>query len=237
MKKPTLLIGLAVISCLLALSLPVYTIFFITPHFTEIVTFEKEVNAKQIANHITKMLVVDRTKTTLVKESITDAFVEIFNEARADFDLTKIKVFSSRGEVLYSTDAQEIGTVNTNTYFTDIVARGEIFSNVVRRDEKTLEDETVQKDVVETYVPLMRNGRFIGALEVYYDITYSGHNISRFETESQLIILVLTSLLLLCILLISLSAIRYRRKMLKAERKIQTIKDKLPPLYTFPLDD
>jgi hypothetical protein len=165
MNKFTLQIGLCIATCLLALSFPFYAIFWIHPHFTGIVAFEKEVNAKQVANHIAKMLVFDSTNKTLTKESITDSFLEVLKEAQVDFDLTKVKIFSSRGEVLYSTDAQDIGAFNTNPYFTDIVSQGKIFSKIVHKDEKTMEEEIVRKDVVETYVPLMRDQDFKGAFE------------------------------------------------------------------------
>ena len=35
----------------------------------------------------------------------------------------------------------------------------------------SLEGRTVKSDVVEMYVPLMRDNRFEGAFEIYYDIT------------------------------------------------------------------
>lgn len=237
MNKFICQIGLVIALCLLVLSFPLYIMFWIYPHFTEIITFEKEVDAKQIATHITKMLVLDSTTKTLTQESITDSFVKVLKEAQLDFDLTKIKVFSPRGEVLFSTDAQDIGVLNTNPYFADIVSKGKIFSTVVRKNEKTMEDKIVKKDVVETYVPLMRAQHFIGAFEVYYDITYSKHITSQFVAKSRIIILLLSLIHLLCIVLISNAIIIYRKKLLKAEKRLQIIKDRIPPLYSFSLDE
>jgi hypothetical protein len=237
MNKFTRQIGLVIATCILALSFPIYAMYWIHPQFTQLVTFEKEVNAKQIANHISKMLVLDNTKKTLIKESITDSFIETLKEAQLDFDITKIKVFSSIGEVLYSTDNQDIGVINTNTYFADIVSKGGIFSKLVHKNEKTMEGEIVKKDVIETYVPLLRDQHFIGAFEIYYDVTYSGHNISKFIANSHIIILMITLALLLCILSISLSSIIYVKKLLKTEKKLQTLKDQMPPLYNLPHDE
>jgi hypothetical protein len=237
MNKFNLQIGLFVVTCLLALSFPLYAIFWIHPHFTGIVAFEKEVNAKQIANHISKMLVFDGANKTLKQESITDSFTETLKEAQVDFDLTKIKIFSSRGEVLYSTDTQDIGALNTEPYFTDIVSKGEIFSKTVHKNEKSMEGEIVKKDVVETYVPLMRDQNFKGAFEIYYDITYSKNRIGQFVMQSHVVILLVSLALLLCILLTSLSAIMYLKKLLKTEKKLQILKDHLPSLYDFSLGE
>ena len=237
MNKFTLQIGLFVVTCLLALSFPLYAIFWIHPHFTGIVAFEKEVNAKQIANHISKRLIFNGANKTFTQESITDSFTETLKEAQVDFDLTKIKIFSSRGEVLYSTDAQDIGAFNTAPYFTDIVSKGEIFSKTLHKNEKSMEGEIVKKDVVETYVPLMRDQNFKGAFEIYYDITYSEHRIGKFIIQSHITILMVSLSLLLCILLTSLSAIMYLKKLLKTEKKLQILKDRLPSLYDFSLGE
>lgn len=231
MNKITFQIGLFIATCLLALSFPLYAMFWIHPHFTKIVTFEKEVNAKQVANHIAKMLAFDDANKTLTRESITDNFVEVLQEAKSDFDLTKIRIFSSQGEILYSTDAQDVGTINTKPYFIDIVSKGKIFSKTVHKNEKTMEEETVKKDVIETYVPLMRDQHFIGAFEIYYNITYSAHSIGRFVIQSHIIILIVTFSLLLCILLGLISVITLRKKLLKAGEEVQMLKDQIPALY------
>lgn len=224
-------LGLGLVASLLALSVPLYAIFLIYPHFTEIISFEKEVDAGQIANHVAKMLVLDGVSKTLTRESISESFVKILEEARADFDLTKVKIFSSRGEVIYSTDQQEVGTLNTNKYFSDLVAQGKIFTQVVRHDEKTMEGETVEKDVVETYVPLLRGRDFIGAFEIYYDITYTEHIVSKFVAKSRGIILALSLLLLLSVLFLSFLAITSLRKWRDAEERMQRLREQIPPLY------
>jgi hypothetical protein len=235
MNKLTWQIGLLVVTCLLALSFPIYAIFWIHPQFTGIAAFEKEVNAKQIANHISKMLFIDVESNTITKESITDSFIDTLKEAQVDFDITKIKIFSSSGEVLYSTESQDIGAINAEPYFADIVSKGKIFSKTLLKNEKSLEGEIVKKDVVETYVPLMRGQNFKGAFEIYYDITYSTNRIRNFIMQSHVVILIVSFSILLCILLTSLSAIMCLKKKLKAEKKLQILKAQLPSLYDFSL--
>lgn len=231
MRKTTFQIGLALATSLLALSLPLYLVFWVHPHFNDIIAFEKEVDAEQITRHIAKMLVMDERNKVLTRESITDNFVAVLQEAQADFDLAKIKVFSAAGEVVYSTEEKDIGTVNTNPYFTDIVAEGKIFSKIVRRNEKTMEDKTIRKDVVETYVPLLRDGRFIGAFEVYYDITYIEHLRSKFAAQTHIIIIILAVFLLLCVLAITLSFIKCYGKLHRTEEKMSRLKEEMPILF------
>ena len=77
----------------------------------------------------------------------------------------------------------------------------------------------------------MRDQNFIGAFEVYYDITYSKHRIGSFVTQSHIVIFMVSVLLMLCILLTSLSTILYSKKLLKKEKQLQRMKDLIPPLY------
>lgn len=237
MKNLTSLKGLILVAGLLALSLPLYTFFWIYPHFTALITFEKEVNAKQIATHISKMLMLEEGATTLTRENITDTFIVVLKEAQSDFDLTRVKIFSAGGEILYSTDASDIGNVNTNSYFTDIVARGQMFSKTVHKNEKTMEERVVRKNVVETYVPIMRNNHFLGAFEIYYDITYSGYSLGSFVAKSRVIILSISLVLLMTILSLGVAAIRAIREIRRAEKRMQRLKDRIPPLYSIPEDE
>ena len=95
---------------------------------------------------------------------------DILNLMR-DLRVEQIKVFSKSGEVLFSSNPEDVGKMNTHEYFLTHVAQGKIYSKMVRENSKTLEGRTVAAEVVETYVPLMSMGRFEGAIEVYYDIT------------------------------------------------------------------
>ena len=92
---------------------------------------------------------------------------------KRDKQLLKLRIFSSLGEIIFSTKADEIGTLNEKTYFHAIVAKGQVYSKVVQKDRKTADGVTTKIDIVETYVPFMVNDSFGGAIEVYYDITDS----------------------------------------------------------------
>ena len=106
-----------------------------------------------------------------VTSELPSGFVGTASRAVADFELMKIKVFASDGEIVYSTSEKDIGKINEKDYFHNIVAKGRVFSKVVYKDTKSLEGQVVNEDVVETYVPIMHAGSFIGAFEVYFDIT------------------------------------------------------------------
>ena len=52
----------------------------------------------------------------------------------------------------------------------------------MQKDAKSLEDQIMTVDVVETYVPIMHEDNFLGAFEIYFDITNRNQELSKKET-------------------------------------------------------
>jgi len=149
-----------------------------------------------------------------VGRELPSGFVEMAQEATADFGLLKIKVFAPDGETVYSSSEWDIGTINERDYFHNIVAKGQVFSKVVYRDTKSLEDQLMSSDVLETYVPIMNSGNFAGAFEIYFDITARKGELDEILFKSNAMLLVVAVGLLLAIWIISLLP---RRSFLKQE--------------------
>jgi signal transduction histidine kinase len=60
----------------------------------------------------------------------------------------------------------------------------------------------VTRDVLETYVPLMHNGEFLGAFEIYYDITSRKSHLDKLLWQSSAIVVAFASALLVAIFVI-----------------------------------
>jgi signal transduction histidine kinase len=89
-----------------------------------------------------------------------------------DLALVKIKFFDTKGKIIFSTDKEDIGTLNTKDYFHNIVAKGEVYYLIVKKGGTTAGGVKIKEvDIAEIYVPIMKNGKFQYAFEVYYDIT------------------------------------------------------------------
>ena len=118
--------------------------------------------ATQVGNHIA----VHQGNTTKA-EVLQIAMDRILK----DFNIMKIKLFDKDGVIIHSTKAEEIGTKNKHDYFYDIVQKGQMFYKIVPSGLKSLEGEKQIHDVAEIYVPIMLDNTFLGASEIYYDIT------------------------------------------------------------------
>jgi two-component system, cell cycle sensor histidine kinase and response regulator CckA len=208
------------ISVLVAIALPVYNVYYVFPSFTSLLIESTKEDAVRVANHLASLFFSDIS--VLKKEHVT---AELLHESRrilTDFDLMRFKVFSPSGEVLFSTSPEDTGTVNRKAYFRDIVAKGKAYAVFVEKGGKSLEEERVQEDVVETYVPIMRGSRFIGAFEIYYDVTARRGKLAGLLSHSSYVLLAL-ALSLLCIIVLVL--LRENRHVLARIAAEETLKE------------
>lgn len=158
-----------IISLVVSAIFPFYNAFYIIPSFNMQLTKNAEDEAIRTASYLRNLIIKENTELT--KDSLSNADISEIKRLAKHFKLEKLKIFTKQGEVIFSTTPKEIGETNEFDYFHDVVAKGNVYTKVVQKNTKTLEGRIVKADVVETYVPLLSNGAFIGAFEIYYDIT------------------------------------------------------------------
>jgi PAS domain S-box-containing protein len=79
----------------------------------------------------------------------------------------RYKIFGPDGRTVMASRASDMGTFNTKPYFSDLVMKGQAHVEI---EDKA--DSGPNRTVVsEGYVPIMEQGRFKGAIEVYVDMT------------------------------------------------------------------
>jgi diguanylate cyclase (GGDEF)-like protein len=148
------------------------------PTFNHVIISIKEKEAVQVGRHLTNMINESNTASE-ENSNITDFFKqkklpekigEIISNARHDFGILKVKVFNAKGLTIYSTAPKDIGILNIMPYFQNQVAHGKTVTYLVNKDFPSLEGQTFSLAVVETYVPLMEEGIFFGAFEIYYNV-------------------------------------------------------------------
>lgn len=176
-------------------------IFVIYPSFTRLVVKNAEDEAVMTARHISHMAFPGDAGVAGLSPERLAREVELL--AR-DFQFMKLKIFDAAGKVVYSTDAEDIGEINKKDYFRNVVAQGTVFTKMVKKDAMSMENQKVSVDVVETYVPIMREGGFAGALEMYYDVSDKNRMLQGVVTTSNALTISLTALFLLIIIIVLL---------------------------------
>ena len=151
------------ISLALILSFPLYDIFIAYPSFISALKEGVKEESIKTTEHLASMLEIS-DETAIIHP-------DKFNDLEKDFNFIKIKFFRPDGTVTYSTDPEDIGAINTRKYFLEVVAKGTPYAKFVEKETRSLEGHLMLVDNVETYVPIMKDGKFLGAFEIYYDVT------------------------------------------------------------------
>jgi signal transduction histidine kinase len=177
------------VSLVIVIVLPLYDILFIYPAFNKLLTDDKRDDAVQIARHLSSFLVSQDTelKKNLLQAHLAEE-MEQLGKVRDDFDLIKLKFFSKSGEVIFSSDSKDIGDINDKRYFQELVSKGKVYAEVIKKDAESLEGQKMPADVVETYVPLMKDKEFLGAFEIYYDITAKKAELDSLLSRSSMVL-------------------------------------------------
>ena len=187
--KRTYLRTILLVSLAIGIVLPLYVVLFIFPSVSEMLVENTRDDAIRVAKHLSILLI--SASGGLNDDLSTVLLLDEIKEPTEEFELVKIKVFSDSGEVVFSTDPRDIGVVNRHAYFSEAVAKGEVFTKIVLKEQKSLEGQTMNSDVVETYVPLTIDGKVRGAFEIYYDITAKKEQLDRLLARSSTIIFTL----------------------------------------------
>ena len=175
-----------VLAIIIIIALISYNVFFTIPSFTKLLIHATKNDAVRITKHLASYLLISE-KNEIGKDSLNIQLLREVGKIKEDFELMNLKVFSASGEIVFSGDPNEIGKVNQRRYFHDIVARGKVYAEVVPKDKESLEGRKVTSDVLETYVPLMNEGKFLGAFEIYYDITGRRKQLNKLISQSSTI--------------------------------------------------
>lgn len=142
-----------------------------------------------------------------------------------DFRVYKIKFFDKNGMTISSTNLKDVGIKSSNSIFYDKVAKGQIAYQIVKKGNKNTENRIIESDVAEIYVPLMENNKFIGAFELYYDITEKIVSYENLKTRIRNIqtAIILSILLIIMVMLYHASKSDLKRK--NAENQLLKAKE------------
>lgn len=203
MLRVKLLRNLLFLSLAITLFLPGHEYFFIHPSYQQLSIEATENEAVRYASYMVRSLGLENK--SLTRNSLPEGLEKSLQPSSRDKQLIKLRIFSTQGEIIFSTKADEIGTINKKVYFHEIVAKGQVYSKVVQKNQKTAEGAITQIDIVETYVPFMVDKNFGGAMEVYYDVTERIEKVKALSFRS-----LFTTMLLSLVFMVAIYIALYR---------------------------
>ncbi len=159
-------LSLLVLSLAGSMIVPLANTFIIMPKLEQGIVSTEEAHSQVSAKYMISALSI---KDYLKGEGELD--IMELNRYAKSFHVREFKLFSSEGLILKSSEPSNVGIFNKRDYYRNKVARGELYSKLVLADERTKEGVVSSYDVIETYIPIMDNGVFLGAFEIYHDVT------------------------------------------------------------------
>ncbi|MCK4988328.1 MAG: PAS domain S-box protein, partial [Desulfobacterales bacterium] len=223
--KIKLLRNILIVSLSIVTALSLYNAFFIYPSFTELLVESTKNDAERATRHLASMFFSEQSELT--EDSFNVDFLTELKKIKRDFELMKIKVYSRSGKTLFSTDVKDVGVINNLKYFHEIVALGNVHTEVVPKDTVSLEGSRVAADVVETYVPLMSGDNFLGAFETYFNITDRKKQLDNLLSKSTILLFTLTIGLLFAFIVIFFKESKTTSEQKRAETALRESEEKL----------
>lgn len=192
----------------IAIGMPVFQSHYIYPRFEKQLFDNTENEVARTGKHMMRVVLKSYTGGKIV---ISDEIKTYFNNTLRDFNLGKIKILSHSGETVYSTSGEEIGAINENTYFRDIVSKGKTYTRIVNKSARSIENQMVDVNMIETYVPIINGGEFLGAFELYYDITAQKKSMIALISQFNLL-LYFSAIIIINLVVLTLIIFRDRMK-------------------------
>lgn len=227
---PIIIYAILGIVVLAALGMPILQSKFIYPRFINLIIEKTEDDAIRIGRIMMRMVLQDYVDESFIITEKTKTFLD---QTTRDYVLGKVNVFSSSGETIYSTAREDVGKINNHSYFTDIVAKGRVYTKVVLKDTKSLEEQVITDDVVEIYIPILEKGEFVGAFELYYNISEHKESMDAIIARTNLLLQSLAGIIIIVVLGAAVGLHRGMKERKKNEDKLFNLatRDRLTGLY------
>lgn len=140
---------------------------------TEILEREASTEARTWANFIGGD--VEELDRFIAGEITTPHDYKVLNTAQRFGNVFSYKILGPDGTVNLASNPGDIGTVKRTSYFRDLVSQGSVYTRIGRSDGAP----EVPDVYGEAYVPIIRDGKFVGAIGVYVDVSDLAASISR----------------------------------------------------------
>jgi len=157
------------VSLVLAISLPLSYAVFIHPSFKKLLIDDKKDDAISIAKHLSSLFPLQ--SPAFARNDLPVDLVAYISEHKGHFDLIRMRVYSSTGQQIYVSDNSGVEEIHKERFFHDVLKKGGVHTKIVKEEGDSPKAQASPIFMVETFVPLLRNKNFLGAFEIYYDIT------------------------------------------------------------------
>jgi diguanylate cyclase (GGDEF)-like protein len=230
-SRPTFLRVIVAVSIITIVLFPLFTLFHQYPNITRLLEEFTLNEAVGITKYLSALIIVDNQE--LEPGSLSNETVNQIRKVERDAHFIRLVIYSPSGQILYSSEPGEIGEVNQDPYFHQMLADPKVLAEHVETGEMSSENRYMSTDVVETYVPIIREGRLIGVFEIYYDISTEKQKLKNLINLSSAVLFGMAAVLLIAVIISVSRATQYlqdRQRVLEELRAL-SLSDELTGLY------
>ena len=168
------------------------------------------------------VLHLEHAEATFITGYVNDEDAKYLTLMPEASDVYRLKLFDETGHVFWSTRIDDVGTQNENPYFAAQVMQGVTYYKQVEKPATEIDglnlhsthvEHATPHNVAEVYTPISDNGRVVGAVEFYTDVTTLR---GTFITRVRMLLGALSTLGLLAMGLVSLVTFRTNQKQMRA---------------------
>jgi PAS domain S-box-containing protein len=141
--------------------------------------------------------------------------------------ITSLVIETTKNDAVRVARHLAISVLPKDTELTEKLINNEVSLEIEQKDTESLDGHKVSVDAVETYVPRMSGDTFLGAFEIYYDITDRKKQFDKLLSLSSTVLLTLVFGLLLAILFIWLKENKAITERMQVEKALQESEEKL----------
>jgi len=230
-SRPTFLRIIVVVSIITIVLFPLFTLFHQYPNITRLLEEFALNEAVGIAKYLSALIIVDDQE--LRPGSLRKKTIDQIRKAERDAHFIRLVIYSPSGKILYSNEPEEIGEVNQDPHFRRLLAEPKVLAKQVERGGLSLDNRYMSTDVVEIYVPIIREGRLIGVFEIYYDMSTEKQKLKNLINLSSAVLFGMAAVLLVAVIISVSRASQYlqdRQRVLEELRAL-SLSDELTGLY------
>jgi diguanylate cyclase (GGDEF)-like protein len=199
MSRLQLLKIILFISVTAVLMLPLYSFLFLSPAYNDIITTYSEKALINLASQMVNHEDLDFQISTDVP--LPKTFIDKVNDIKETVGLWKVKVFTTEGVIVYSTDSSDIGNTTRKDFFPEMLLSGNPRTRIENKQLQKDNGKAEELHFIETYVPIFFDDKAIGAFEIYFDVTDIHNSIHYLNKNAQQILFVIVMGLLVGIFL------------------------------------
>jgi len=177
--------------------LPLYTLYFLSPAYDNLIKEYTESSLIKLASQMVKNQKFDFEISE--NSPLPDNLLSEVERIRQTVGLSKVKIFTPEGWIVYSSDPADIGDSTSKIFFNEMIIDGKPRSliEISEDDSGNGTGETIYQ--VETYVPIKIDSKTIGAFEIYMDITDIHNSLIDIKANEQKILFPIIFVLFLAV--------------------------------------